>query len=150
MGFLLFGCRYELASCNGVLLSISPSAQGADSLQLSTAEPCCSHHRNHHHCILQLTKTRASPPPGSQRVHLHVVGKQARYYSAVFRRSRSLGLRSTPVLSSSHPRQPFPLAPTSAISRSFVCPLLATTACVLVAKEEKQPFKGLGLRCCSP
>lgn len=49
------------------------------------------------------------------------------------------------VLFSSHPRWPFLLDSTWAVNCSFECLLLATTACVLVAKEEKQPFKGLGL-----
>lgn len=120
-----------------------PSAQGAYSLQLSTAEPCCITTESHYHCILPilpLTKTRVSLPSYSQRVHLHAVQKRRITTTQRFLQSskRSLGLRSTTCLF-------LPSSAALSTSCSFVCPLLATTAGVLVAKEEKQPFKGLGL-----
>lgn len=99
------------------------------------------HHRKPLHCILPLTKTRVSLPSYSQRVHLHVVRKRhvtttERYFSS----------QAKDHLGSAVPCLFFlPSSVALSISCSFVCPLLATTACVLVAKEEKQPFKGLGL-----
>lgn len=119
----------------------TPSAQGAYSLRSSTAKPAASPRKatTLHPAANKDTGTSASLFSTSSPT---CCTKAARYYYwTLFRQSskRSLGLRSTPCLFF------LPSSVALSISCSFVYPLLATTAYVLVAKEEKQPFKGLGL-----
>lgn len=113
------------------------SIPSAYSLQLSTAEPYCITTESHYHCIQPLTKTQLS---------LHPILNEFTYM--LYESGTLLLLNVISPVKRKITWAPLFFLPSSvalSISCSFVCPLLATTACALVAKEEKQPFKGLGL-----
>jgi hypothetical protein len=148
MCFLLFGEKlWAIVLYAAVCYWVSAQGHLLRALQLSTAKPCCSHHRKPRPLHSGANKdTGISLPPYSRRVHLYVVQKRHITTEQYFASQPNDHLGSAVhVLFSSHPWESFLLDSTWAISCSFECPLLATTACVLVAKEEKLPFKGLGL-----
>lgn len=133
---------------NGALLSIYPAAQGAYSLQLSTAKPCCSHRGQPlpAHSV-------ANKDTGIHPCHLTPTTSPAR---RGLQERQSLRSRVSPVNQTvpgpapqdrvflSGPRGPLLESPHQPSGQLRV-PTLGYHRPRLVAQEEPQPFKGLGL-----